>query len=97
MPRLIVTEGAIAGLGRCRRFLEDKNSDSARRAGQAIADRLAQLELSPAIGRPLDRDLTMRELVIDFGESGYVALYRHEPADDAVYLLAFRHQREAGY
>lgn len=97
MPRLIVTEGAIAGLGRCRRFLEDKNPDSARRAGQAIADRLAQLELSPAIGRPLDMDLTMRELVIDFGESGYVALYRHEPADDAVYLLAFRHQREAGY
>ncbi len=34
----------------------------------------------------------MRELVITFGDSGYVALYRHEPSDDAVYVLAFRHQ-----
>ena len=39
----------------------------------------------------------LRELVIAFGDSGYVALYRHEPADDAVYVLAFRHQKEAGY
>jgi len=26
-----------------------------------------------------------------------VALYRHAPADDAVYVLAFRHQKEVGY
>lgn len=39
----------------------------------------------------------LRELVIAFGDSGYVALYRHEPAVDAVYILAFRHQKEAGY
>ena len=39
----------------------------------------------------------LRELVIAFGDSGYVALYHHELADDAVYILAFRHQKEAGY
>lgn len=39
----------------------------------------------------------MRELIIPFGAAGYVALYRHDPMEDAVYLLAFRHQREAGY
>jgi len=39
----------------------------------------------------------LRELVIAFGDSGYVALYRHEAADDVVYVLAFRHQKEAGY
>jgi hypothetical protein len=39
----------------------------------------------------------LRELVIAFGDSGYVALYRHEPASDAVYVLAFRHQTEVGY
>jgi len=49
------------------------------------------------MGRPLPELPDLRELVIAFGESGYVALYRHEPADDAVYVLAFRHQREAGY
>lgn len=69
----------------------------AQQAGQAIARRLASLESDPAIGRPFDMDMTIRELVIGFGESGYVALYRWGPADDAVYVLAFRHQREAGY
>ncbi|SCM75730.1 Plasmid stabilisation system family protein (fragment) [uncultured Pleomorphomonas sp.] len=49
------------------------------------------------MGRPLPDLPDLRELVIAFGESGYVVLYRHEPADDAVYILAFRHQREAGY
>jgi plasmid stabilization system protein ParE len=49
------------------------------------------------MGRPLDDMPELRELIIGFGESGYVALYRHEPDDDAVYVLAFRHQREAGY
>lgn len=39
----------------------------------------------------------MRELLIPFGKSGYVALYRHEPDKDVVHILAFRHQREAGY
>jgi hypothetical protein len=39
----------------------------------------------------------LRELLIAFGNSGYVALYRHELADNAVYILAFRHQKEAGY
>jgi len=55
------------------------------------------LRTAPSIGRPFDMDATMRELVIGFGASGYVALYRHEPAEDAVYVLAIRHQREAGY
>lgn len=39
----------------------------------------------------------LRELVITFGQSGYVALYRHDPVGDIVYILAFRHQKEAGY
>ena len=55
------------------------------------------LEASPDIGRPFPETPELRELVIDFGDSGYVVLYRHEPAADAVYVLAFRHQKEAGY
>ena len=48
------------------------------------------------IGRPLEDLPDFRELVIAFGESGYVALYRHELEADTVYILAFRHQKEAG-
>jgi plasmid stabilization system protein ParE len=97
VPRLIVTEGAALGIARCRTFLAERNADAARRAGRAIAQKLSLLETNPGIGRPLDADYLLRELVIAFGDSGYVALYRHEVADDAVYVLAFRHQREAGY
>ena len=55
------------------------------------------LERHPEMGRPFSGAPELRELVIPFGETGYVALYRHEPANDAVYVLAFQHQREAGY
>lgn len=94
MPRLIPTENALGGIARCRTFLHGKNPEAARRAAQAIQRHLAMLETTPNMGRPVD---DMRELLIPFGDSGYVARYRYEPADDAVYLLAFRHQREAGF
>jgi hypothetical protein len=51
----------------------------------------------PSSGRPLRAGPELRELVIAFGDSGYVALYRQELAGDAVYILAFRHQKEACY
>jgi plasmid stabilization system protein ParE len=94
---VIVTEGAAQGLERCRRFLADKAPEAARRAGQAIERNFLMLETTPNMGRPFPELPELRELVIDFGDSGYVALYRHDAADDAVYVLAFRHQKEAGY
>ena len=82
---------------RCRRFLAAKNQQAAKRAGQAIERQLALLETNPDIGRPFPDLPELRELIISFGDSGYVTLYRHDPAADAVYVLVFRHQREAGY
>lgn len=38
-----------------------------------------------------------RELPIPFGSTGYLALYRYDASRDTVYVLAFRHQRQAGY
>lgn len=97
MPRLIVTEAAAQGLERCRRFLAARAPAAAKRAAQAIERQFLLLETTPDIGRPFADVPELRELVIGFGDSGYVALYRHESADDAVYGLAFRHQKEAGY
>ena len=97
MPQVIVTETALEGLERCRQFLQAKAPEAARRAGQAIEQQFLLLETAPNLGRPYPELSELRELVITFGDSGYVALYRYEPADDAVYILAFRHQREAGY
>ena len=81
----------------CRRFLAAQAPDAARRAGQAIARQFLLLETAPDIGRPVPEMPELRELMIAFGNAGYVALYRHEPTHDAVYVLAFRRQKEAGY
>ena len=96
MPRVIVTEAAGQGLERCRRFLATQNPQAARRAAQAIERQFALLEKAPDIGRPLPELPALRELVISFGDSGYIALYRYELTVDVVYILAFRHQKEAG-
>jgi plasmid stabilization system protein ParE len=97
VPRVIVTEGAAQGLERCRRFLAEKNPQAARRAGLAIEHQLALLETEPEVGRPFDDLPEFRELIIPFGDSGYVALYRHDVKAYSVYVLAFRHQKEADY
>jgi len=97
VPQIVVTEGAALGLERCRRFLAAKSPEAARRAAQAIERQFLLLESAPDSGRPFPEVPELRELVIPFGDSGYVALYRHEPADNAAYVLAFRHQKEAGY
>ena len=98
MPRVIWTPPALADIQRLYRFLAPTDANAARRAIKAIRAGLKILAHQPYAGRPVDDlDPEFREWLIDFGNSGYVALYRHEPADDAVYVLAFRHQKEAGY
>ena len=97
MPQVIVTEGATLGLERCRFFLMEKNPQAAMRAGLAIEHQFALLETEPEIGRPIDDLPELRELIIPFGDSGYVTLYHFDVKADSVYLLSFRHQKEAGY
>jgi plasmid stabilization system protein ParE len=97
VPQVVITEGARRGLERCRRFLLSKVPEAGRRAAQAISGQFLLLESMPDLGRPCEEHPDLRELIIAFGDSGYVALYRHVPSDDAVYVLAFRHQKEAGF
>ena len=66
------------------------------RAGSVIERHLQLLETAPDMGRPLDDQPELRELVIGFGEAGYVALYRYVPSEEAV-VLAVRHHKEAVY
>jgi plasmid stabilization system protein ParE len=61
----------------------------------AIESAVNTLAAHPLVGRRVDGDL--RELVISFGETGYIALYRFLPQNDQVRVLALRHQRDIGY
>jgi len=94
--RLIYAPGAIRDIQRLREFLQPKNPLAAKRAAKAILDSVKVLTLHPQIGRPVDEmPPEFREWLIDFGNSGYVALYRFDGED--VVILAVRHQKEAGY
>lgn len=97
MPRLILSWEAKTGLERCQSHLKTRNPEASRRASETIRRAFRNLRVHPEIGRPFDRDLSQRELVIPFGDSGYTALYRFDAVSDAIVILAFRHQKEAGY
>ena len=97
MAQVVVTPNAWRGMERCRQFLVDRNPLAARRAAEEFKRQLRALETHPEIGRPHNDMPELRELLIPFGNAGYVALYRYLPGEDAVYLLAFRHQKEAGH
>jgi plasmid stabilization system protein ParE len=96
VPRLIWTPAALADVQRLYRFLATKDADAAQRAVKAIRAGVKILAHQPRLGRPIeDLDAEYREWLIDFGSSGYVALYRVE--GETVAVLAVRHQKEAGY
>ncbi|HEY6721452.1 MAG TPA: type II toxin-antitoxin system RelE/ParE family toxin [Burkholderiales bacterium] len=86
---------ALDDLERFCDFLAESDPRAASQTIDLILDAVAILERHPLMGRPVEADL--RELVISRGKSGYVALYRYDGQRERVLLLAFRHQREAGY
>jgi len=96
MPQVKFTLAALGDLERLREFLRLRNSAAAKRVAVAITKAVQLLGQHPQIGRPAEEmDIEYRELLIDFGDSGYIALYRYE--DDLVTVLSVRHQKEAGY
>lgn len=96
MPRLIWTGPALADIHRLYQFLALKSQDAARRAVGAIRSQVRILQDQPEVGRALaDTDPEYRTWLIEFGDSGYVVLYRFDGRQ--ISILAVRHQREAGF
>lgn len=87
---------AIVDLDRLYGFLlqhADRDPIPAERAADAIENATRLLEASPFSCRKVGANPFLRELIIPFGESGYVALFEIEDAQ-TVTILALRHQRE---
>lgn len=96
MPRLIWSSAALRDVQRLHRFLAEKSADAGKRAAKAIRDSMKVLADQPGVGRPAENmEPEYREWMIDFGDSGYVALYRFD--GETAVILAVRHQREVGY
>jgi len=98
--RIRFTEEARADLQRLYGFLIEQaqgDPDTAERALAGISHAIALLGATPVSCRKADpRHPFLRERVIGFGATGYVALFEIEN-DRTVTILAVRHQREDDY
>ncbi len=94
MAQVVYSENALVNIERAFTFLAEHHPDAAVAAAVAIGA-VQTLSNHPLIGRSIAGDL--RELVISYGKTGYVALYRFLPAQDQIRILAMRHQRELDY
>lgn len=94
--RVRFTEEARDDLLRCFDTLLSQGRHAAARAMAAIAKATELLKDFPYACRKADAaDPFLRELLIGFGEAGYVALF--EIHGNEVHVLAVRHQREDDY
>jgi plasmid stabilization system protein ParE len=100
--RISSTQEATEDLERLYDFILERELN--RSGDLAVADRalvairaaIAMLSFSPFTCRKASDDPFVRELVIPFGASGYVALFEIE-ASDSVVIAAVRHQRDDDY
>lgn len=90
------TSAARDDLVRFIEFIEQRDVSVAERAIDTINRAIELLKLSPfSCRKSSESDPFLRELVIPFGSTGYVALF--DINGDHVTILALRHQREDDY
>ncbi len=95
MAQVIYSENAPTNLECLFNFLLAQDPATAMAATTAITSAVDTLGAHPLIGRCIEGDI--RELIVSYGKSGHVALYRFVPARDQVRILAIRHQLELDY
>lgn len=95
MTRIILAPALKVDFDRIFDFLFEHAPEYAALRIEAIIEAIDILASSPLIGRPVA--FGQRELIISTGASGYLALYRYDPVQDTVFVLALRSQRERDY
>lgn len=93
-----LTQDALEDLNRLYGFLVERDLDAADRALEVIERALDLLAYSPfSCGKALhQKNPRWRELLISFGNAGYVALFEIDDSH-TVTVTAVRHQREEDY
>ena len=88
-----------ADITRLEAFLQPEYPLQAADLYERLLSSFRLLKAHPRIGRPVHNPNgpPLRELLIDQGRSGYLALYNYEPLSDTVNILRVRHQREQDY
>jgi len=95
VAQVVYSARSLAHIERAFQFLRESNPAAALDAVTAIQSAVDNLKAHPLIGRRIEGEL--RELVISYGQTGYLALYRFLVMQNQVRILAIRHQRELGF
>jgi plasmid stabilization system protein ParE len=95
LATVVYSARSLTHLERAFEFLRKENPAAAVAAAQAIRSAVDNLGTHPLLGRRIHGDI--RELVISYGATGYLALYRFLVPQDEIRILAIRHQREIGF
>ncbi len=95
MAKVVYSARSLEHIERAFQFLGNENPDAASDAVTAIQSAVDNLAAHPLVGRRIEGEL--RELIISYGQTGYVALYRFVVSKKEVRILAIRHQRELGF
>lgn len=95
MAQVVYSHNALTNLERAFAFLVEHDPNAASAAAGAIRHAVETLASHPLIGRRIEGEV--RELIISYGKTGYIALYRFLPEQNLVRILAIRHQRELDY
>ena len=93
MPSVKYSAQAIADLKRIHDFLITQDLDVAKRAVSVIRTALEKVAFMPERLRPVEGKMYHREAIIDFGNSGYVARFRHVPSGD-ITIARIKHQKK---
>jgi plasmid stabilization system protein ParE len=95
--RVRYTRAAWDDLHRLYAFLLEHDLQAATLAREAIGKSIEVLQVFPFTCRKaVPNNPFLREMVIPFGATGYVALFEIEN-NETVTILAIRHQREDDY
>jgi len=92
---VVYSARALSHLERAFELLAGESPDATIAAAVVIRSAVENLAAHPLLGRRAHGDI--RELVISFGQTGYIALYRFVVPQDEVRVLAIRHQLEIGF
>jgi len=95
VARVTYSRNAVRNLERVLAFATLSAPGSEDSAARAIRSAITALAEHPYLGRPIGHGL--RLLVISYGKTGYIALYRFIRTREVVRVLGIRHQRELDF
>lgn len=96
MPRITYSPIALRDLIRLGNFLKSKNPETAKRAVKTIREAIETIKIQPNRFRPVPEMVNFRELIIDFGASGYIARF-YQKSNDEIIIVRIKHQLEDAF